>query len=70
MKLVSELREAMWGVVQLAISEIEIDFAEYSQRNVQRFERLLDEINVAELLELASTANDPAVYPREVNLND
>ena len=70
MKLVSELREAMWGVVQLAISEIEIDFAEYSQRNVRRFERLLDEINVAELLELASTANDPAVYPREVNLND
>jgi thiamine kinase-like enzyme len=30
MKIVSELREAMWGVVQMAISKLEVDFAAYA----------------------------------------
>jgi thiamine kinase-like enzyme len=42
MKLTSELREAMWGVVQLAVSELDIDFAAYSQGRSDRFMSLLD----------------------------
>jgi thiamine kinase-like enzyme len=61
MKLVSVLREAMWGVVQLAISEIDIDFADYTRRNVQRLERLLEAMDFTELVELATAANDGAV---------
>jgi aminoglycoside phosphotransferase (APT) family kinase protein len=30
MKIVSELREAMWGVVQMAISTLEVDFTAYA----------------------------------------
>ena len=37
MKLVSELREAMWGVVQLAVSTLDIDFAAYAQGRAERF---------------------------------
>lgn|SRR5487761_1004294 len=31
MKIVSELREAMWGVVQMAISSLEVDFTSYAR---------------------------------------
>jgi hypothetical protein len=31
MKIVSELREAMWGVVQMAISSLEVDFTTYAR---------------------------------------
>jgi thiamine kinase-like enzyme len=37
MKLVSELREAMWGVVQLAVSTLDFDFADYTQARADRF---------------------------------
>jgi len=30
MKIISELREAMWGVVQMAISSLEVDFTAYA----------------------------------------
>jgi thiamine kinase-like enzyme len=69
MKLVSEMREAMWGVVQLAVSEIEIDFAAYSQHRVERFDKLLDAMDFAGLIELAATANDLAV-PRGVKADE
>jgi thiamine kinase-like enzyme len=38
MKLVSDAREAMWAVVQQAISTLEFDYASYAD---ERFERLL-----------------------------
>jgi thiamine kinase-like enzyme len=53
MKLVSELREAMWGVVQLAISELEVDFAAYATERGARFEALLARIDLDRMLELA-----------------
>jgi len=37
MRFMSDFREAMWGVVQQAISELEFDFAAYS---AQHFERM------------------------------
>ena len=58
MKLVSELREAMWGVVQLAISELEVDFVAYATERGERFEVLLA------AMELERTARELAVRPR------
>ncbi len=49
MKLVSELREAMWGVVQVAISELDVDFAAYARERGERFFCLVDELNPGRL---------------------
>ena len=38
MRLMSDLREAMWGVVQQALSSLDVDYVEYAQRH---FDRLL-----------------------------
>jgi thiamine kinase-like enzyme len=51
MKLVSELREAMWGVVQLSLSSLDIDFAAYSRGKSDRFMRLLEEMDLDALLD-------------------
>jgi hypothetical protein len=37
MRFMSDFREAMWGVVQQAISELEFDFVGYA---AQHFERM------------------------------
>lgn len=50
MKLVSEMREAMWGVVQLAISELDVDFLTYATERGQRFEGLLATMDLRHLL--------------------
>ena len=39
MRFMSDFREAMWGVVQQAISELEFDFTDYAQRHFERLER-------------------------------
>jgi thiamine kinase-like enzyme len=39
MRLMSDYREAMWGVVQVAISELDFDFAAYATKH---FDRLLE----------------------------
>jgi thiamine kinase-like enzyme len=36
MRFMSDFREAMWGVVQQAISELDFDFAEYADRHFER----------------------------------
>jgi thiamine kinase-like enzyme len=36
MRFMSDFREAMWGVVQLAISELEFDFASYAEEHLER----------------------------------
>jgi hypothetical protein len=38
MRVVSDFREAMWGVLQQGVSSLDIDFVEYAS---SRFERLL-----------------------------
>jgi thiamine kinase-like enzyme len=37
MRLMSDFREAMWGVLQQAISELDIDFAAYAAKHFNRF---------------------------------
>jgi thiamine kinase-like enzyme len=39
MRFMSDFREAMWGVVQQGISELDFDFAEYAERHFERLER-------------------------------
>ena len=36
MRFMSDFREAMWGVVQQAISELDFDFVEYADRHFER----------------------------------
>jgi thiamine kinase-like enzyme len=55
MKLVSELREAMWGVVQLAVSTLDVDFGAYCQERSNRYEVLLGAMDLDETLHAAST---------------
>jgi hypothetical protein len=38
MKFMSDFREAMWGVVQTALSELDFDFEGYARKH---FERML-----------------------------
>jgi hypothetical protein len=39
MRFMSDFREAMWGVVQTAISELDFDFAAYTAEHFERLER-------------------------------
>jgi thiamine kinase-like enzyme len=39
MRFMSDFREAMWGVVQQAISELDFDFGAYAQEHFERLER-------------------------------
>ncbi|MBA3729070.1 MAG: phosphotransferase, partial [Actinobacteria bacterium] len=39
MRFMSDFREAMWGVVQTAVSELEFDFAAYASEHFERLER-------------------------------
>ncbi|HEY8625610.1 MAG TPA: hypothetical protein VIL82_06365, partial [Solirubrobacteraceae bacterium] len=36
MRIVSDAREAAWGVVQGSISDLEFDFADYARRHFER----------------------------------
>ncbi len=36
MRFMSDFREAMWGVVQGAVSELDFDFASYAERHFDR----------------------------------
>lgn len=38
MKIMSDLREAMWAQVQLGVSQLDFDYAGYGQRYFERFE--------------------------------
>jgi len=44
MKFMSDFREAMWGVVQTALSELDFDFEAYARKHFER---------------MAATAADP-----------
>jgi thiamine kinase-like enzyme len=39
MRFMSDFREAMWGVVQQGISDLDFDFADYARRHFERLER-------------------------------
>jgi thiamine kinase-like enzyme len=39
MRFMSDFREAMWGIVQLAVSELDFDFAAYADEHFERLAR-------------------------------
>jgi thiamine kinase-like enzyme len=43
MRFMSDFREAMWGVVQSAVSDLDFDFAGYARRHFARLERIVGE---------------------------
>ena len=43
MRFMSDFREAMWGVVQQAVSELEFDFASYAESHFERLRRTAEE---------------------------
>ena len=43
MRFMSDFREAMWGVLQQAVSELDFDFAAYAQRHFDRLERTAED---------------------------
>jgi thiamine kinase-like enzyme len=61
MKLVSEMRETMWGVVQLAVSTLDFDYAGYCRERSDHFFALLDDMEFEALARLASHADDSRV---------
>jgi len=43
MRFMSDFREAMWGVVQTAVSELDFDFAGYAAEHFVRMARTAQE---------------------------
>jgi thiamine kinase-like enzyme len=59
MKVVSELRETMWGVVQMAVSSLDVDFVAYAQERSGRYESLVHDMDVAQTVSEAAAAQQP-----------
>jgi aminoglycoside phosphotransferase (APT) family kinase protein len=53
MKIVSELREAMWGVVQMAISSLDVDFTQYARERGEHALALARDGDLDDHLDLA-----------------
>jgi thiamine kinase-like enzyme len=51
MRFMSDFREAMWGVVQEVVSELQFDFAGYAQEHFERLRRTADEQSFRSALE-------------------
>ena len=47
MRYMSDFREAMWGVVQQAISSLEFDFAAYAAEHFERMRTTAEEAGLA-----------------------
>ena len=43
MRFMSDFREAMWGVVQQALSDLDFDFRAYAEQHFERLQRTADE---------------------------
>jgi thiamine kinase-like enzyme len=43
MRFMSDFREAMWGVVQQALSDLDFDFRAYAEQHFERLERIAGE---------------------------
>lgn len=56
MRFMSDFREAMWGAVQSTISELDFDFADYSEKHFERMRDLYGDGRLEQLLEEAAGA--------------
>jgi thiamine kinase-like enzyme len=60
MRFMSDFREAMWGVVQQGISELDFDFVGYAEQHFERLERSAGEVDTY----LAAAGQSPRPDPR------
>ena len=51
MRVMSDFREAMWGTVQVVLSELDFDFAGYAAEHGARVRRALDDPRIPRWLE-------------------
>jgi thiamine kinase-like enzyme len=51
MRFMSDFREAMWGVVQTAVSELDFDFRAYAAEHFARLRRTAEELGLRDALE-------------------
>jgi aminoglycoside phosphotransferase (APT) family kinase protein len=58
MKIVSELREAMWGVVQMAISSLDVDFTAYARDRGEHAIALAHQSDIETHLRMAKRYSD------------
>ena len=56
MKMLSDLREAMWGMVQVTISELDYDFVAYGQKHFDRYVQQLQDPRLSRWLADAAHA--------------
>jgi thiamine kinase-like enzyme len=54
MRIVSDAREAAWGVVQLVLSDLDFDFADYARRHFTRLLAALEQPELEEWLDAAA----------------
>jgi hypothetical protein len=54
MRIMSDAREAAWGVIQSVISELDFDFQDYALRHFARMERAADDPDLEEWLSAAA----------------
>ncbi|CAN5679967.1 phosphotransferase family protein [soil metagenome] len=54
MRFMSDFREAMWGVVQQGISELDFDFVAYADEHFERLEKTAASVSFRRALERAS----------------
>jgi thiamine kinase-like enzyme len=52
-RFMSDFREAMWGVVQAGVSELDFDFREYAQKHFDRLERARSDPRFEDWIEAA-----------------
>jgi thiamine kinase-like enzyme len=62
MKVVSEIREAMWNLVQLFVSTLAFDYAAFARERVGRYEALIDGMDFELALRRAN-----ALKPRDID---
>jgi hypothetical protein len=56
MRLISDLREAMWGAVQQGRSTLDFDYVAYANEHFERLERAAADPRVEEWLAVAAAA--------------
>ena len=54
MRFMSDFREAMWGVVQQAVSELDFDFAAYADEHFGRLEATAESARFRDALDRLS----------------
>jgi thiamine kinase-like enzyme len=64
MRVMSDFREAMWGVVQQAISALDVDYVDYADRH---FARLLDNAAAFDMDDATAAAGEAIAWSRSAS---